>query len=224
LKFKGLFRKSIKFDYLTQENTEIVNEAWESISNTFRILAEESTHSRMDRQEVSFHDQVKLLGHLCLVLNSTKGDLLEIGVWKGKSLALMSYFSTDSKVIGIDPLEFKNQKAELLFFKEAIFPSAIIIEDYAEYAVQEVVKHSTSFKMIHIDGGHEMRNVVLDFLLYSPMLICGGFLVFDDYGDHQFSPNVKPAVDLLISSGLVKGFEVIGQLLEFPNSFILRKN
>ena len=208
---------------VNRKNIKTVDSKWELISDRFRILADENTNARMIRQEISFHSQVKLLGHLCLIMKSMEADILEIGVWKGKSLALMSQLSNKSKVIGIDPLEFENQKDELFYFKEAIFPSAIIVESYAEHAVHEVLQHSSSFKLIHVDGGHEMRNVFLDFLLYSPMLVSNGFLVFDDYGDQKFSPSVKPAVDLLISSGLVFGFEVIGQLPEFPDSFVLRK-
>ncbi len=193
------------------------------ISNQFQLLDDETSHLRMDRQEISFHDQVKLLAHICLILKSMKGDILEIGVWKGKSLALMSHFSNGCKVIGIDPLEFKNQEEEVTYFSKKMFPFAVVIADYAELAIKEVLRHSRSFKLVHIDGGHETRNVLLDFLLYAPLLLSGGFLVFDDYGDHQFSPKVKPSVDLLIEAGLVEDFEIIGQIKEFPNSFVLRK-
>jgi hypothetical protein len=209
---------------LAQENIRIVDQAWESISSRFQTLSDVTSRLRMDREEISFHDQVKLLGHLCLILKSVKGDILEIGVWKGKSLALMSLFSDGSKVIGVDPLEFKNQQEEVNYFRQEMFPSAVIIADYAEYAVNEVLRHSRNFKLVHIDGGHKSRNVCLDFLLYSPLVLSGGFLVFDDYGDHEFSPEVKPSVDMLIKNGLVEDFVIIGQIKEFPNSFILRKN
>jgi hypothetical protein len=126
-------------------------------------------------------------------------------------------------VIGIDPMEFKNQLEEVTHFGKTLFPSALVIVDYAERAIKEVLLHSGSFKLVHIDGGHETRNVLLDFLLYAPLVLRGGFLVFDDYSDYQFSPKVKPSVDLLIEAGLVEDFEIIGQLKEFPNSFVLRK-
>jgi hypothetical protein len=51
----------------------------------------------------------------------------------------------------------------------------------------------------------------------------GGYIVFDDYDDHQFSPEVLPAVDMLIYYGFTSGFEVIGQVEGFQNSFVLKK-
>ena len=43
----------------------------------------------MERTELSFHPYVKLLGYLCLEIDRLPGDIVEIGVWKGKSLAFV---------------------------------------------------------------------------------------------------------------------------------------
>lgn len=71
---------------------------------------------------------------------------------------------------------------------------------------------------MHIDGGHTRRHVLLDFLLYSPSVVPGGFIVFDDYNDFQHSPEVGPAVDLLRATGFFQGFNVLGSVHGFENS------
>ena len=41
-----------------------------------------------------------------------------------------------------------------------------------------------------------------------------GYIVFDDYNDYEFSPEVRPMVDHIIST--LNGYEIIGTL---PNLF-----
>ena len=209
--------------FITNESWELVEQAWAEITSEFAAYADVPERPRMQREELSFHSLVKMLGHLCLELESLSGDFVEIGVWKGKSLALMSRLSTSAKVIGIDPLVFDQQKEELNYFKERIFNKAIIVPNFSEIALKEVLDLTRNFKLLHIDGGHQSKNVVLDFLLYSPFVVSGGYVVMDDYADFQFSPEVGPTVDLLIKYGFTSEFELIGQVKEFPNSFLLKK-
>jgi hypothetical protein len=221
MKFK--FGSSKSTEFITERSTEVVDSAWLEISNQFEFFASDTNRPKMQRPELSFHSEVKLLGHLALFLDNLQGDTLEIGVWKGKSLALLSLLTKNGKVIGIDPLEFDQQKEELNYFHQRIFKEALIIEAYSEIAVRDVLQVTGSLKLLHIDGGHEFRNVILDFLLYSPLVLPGGFIVFDDYGDDQFSPQVRPSVHMLIDFGLASNFEIIGQVKQFQNSFIMKK-
>jgi hypothetical protein len=69
----------------------------------------------IERTELSFHPYVKLLGYLCLDVQALSGDVVEIDVWKGKSLAFMKRFAgDDTKFIGIDPFELRGQEQEAL--------------------------------------------------------------------------------------------------------------
>ncbi|MGM3186621.1 class I SAM-dependent methyltransferase [Musicola paradisiaca] len=123
----------------------------------------------------------------------------------------------------MDPMELPNQESELRFYHERLFPEVHLIRGYSELSIERVLVLNPHTVMLHIDGGHRGRNVLLDFLLYSPTVVKGGFIVFDDYRDHEFSPEVGPAVDLLRAGGYFNGFDVIGSLPGFENSYLLQK-
>ena len=196
---------------------------WKKLSLEYAEHYELFSGEKMERRELSFHDQVKLLAYLLLFMNGRiEGDNLEIGVWKGKSLALIEMFSTSGKSRGVDSCAFPQQREEIHHFKFRFFPNAKIIINLAEMATAEIFQTSAGLKLLHIDGGHERNNVWSDFIIYSQLLKPGGFIVFDDYVD-PLSPNVGPAVDELKAGGFFRNFEIIGQLDSFPSSFVLQK-
>jgi hypothetical protein len=178
----------------------------------------------MARQELSFHPYVKLLGYLSLDTRDLEGALVEIGVWKGKSLALMSRIAGEgSTVVGIDPCELQGQEQELTYFHQAIFPECRLVQAYSQYAIEEVLQIAPKWKLLHIDGGHSSAQVWADFLLYERFVVDHGYIVFDDYGDAQYSPEVGPAVDRLRRGGLFAGYDVLGQPPGYENSYVLKK-
>lgn len=208
-----------------QELNTLVNKTWDNLHREFINIQEKiPPQHRMIRKEISFHDHVKLLGHLTVICNNMQGDILEIGVWKGKSLSLMNRLAENSrKVFGIDPLELPNQAAEQRFYNEVIYPKVKVIRSFSERAVSEFEELSKNIAILHIDGGHQSKNVLLDFLLYEDLVLPGGFIVFDDYTDYKYSPEVGPAVDLLRVGGFFKKFHIFGTVPGFENSYLIRK-
>ena len=83
------------------------------------------------------------------------------------------------------------------------------------------------YDLIFIDGDHSMQGVLADWHNTKGLIKEGGCIAFDDYGDWQYSPEVKPAVDAIDFTG----FEIIGQLpnpgaypmTELNNIFIVKK-
>jgi cephalosporin hydroxylase len=202
-----------------------VDTAWDRISADFVDAYKKIPRQYMERTELSFHPYVKLLGYLCLEIDQLPGDVVEIGVWKGKSLAFMrALTSLPAKVIGVDPCALPGQPEELDYFHQQLFPTCSLIKKKSELAIQDVTNLSRSFKLLHIDGGHEAENVFMDFLIYEHFVVPGGYIVFDDYGDHAYSPAVGPAVDDLRQKGLFKHYEMLGQLPGYENSFVLKKH
>ena len=203
---------------------ELVNSTWESLTSSYQKVYDEMSPKYMARTELSFHDQVKLLGYLCIETYHLPGDVLEIGVWKGKSLALLERLSPrNTKIIGVDPCEIEGQRQELREFIIKLIPNAIVLVNYSERAVKDVTSNSQAFKILHIDGGHLEHHVWTDFLLYSKFMVKGGYVIFDDYNDEKHSPEVKIAVDDMFRKGLFNGFNVIGVIKGFESSFVLQK-
>jgi hypothetical protein len=204
-------------------NMQTVDESWENLSLAYIEHYNLYTGPKMARQELSFHNQIKLIAYLLMFMkDKVLGDNLEIGVWKGKSLALTELFSGSGITLGVDYCTFENQIEEVSYFQKRFFPRSKIITKLAELATAEVYQSTSGLKLLHIDGGHERDNVWADFIIYSQLVIPGGFVVFDDYVD-PLSPNVGPAVDELNARGFFKKYEVIGVLESFPSSFVLRK-
>lgn len=202
-----------------------VQQQWQVTDELFRrVQAAIPPEHRMSRMELSFHEDTKLLGFLTLLTQDLSGDVLEIGVWKGKTLAcLQAMVAEGRKVVGIDPLELPNQSNELAYYHRMIYPKATVIEAYSERAVEAFERCSSSISVLHIDGGHLARHVMLDFLLYEPYVVSGGFVLFDDYRDFTHSPEVGPAVDLLRVGGLFSSYEIHGSIPGYENSYLLQK-
>ncbi|WP_342320981.1 class I SAM-dependent methyltransferase [Kosakonia sp. BYX6] len=206
---------------------QIIDKVWDDLGETFiqtqAILPPEKA---MPRREISFHDHVKLLGYLCWLVNNANaaGDIIEIGVWKGKSSAFMNNIcERKRRIISIDPMELANQQLELEFYHQHIFPEVTLVRGYSERSIERVMALEPKTILLHIDGGHLKQHVLADFLLYSPTVVSGGFIVFDDYRDFTYSPEVGPAVDLLRAGGFFNGFDVIGSVPGFENSYLLQK-
>ena len=202
-----------------------IDQTWSSVSRDFALADQSMNMRHMERRELSFHEFVKLLGFVCLETKRVAGDIVEIGVWKGKSLAFMSRLADPgTKLIGIDPCALQGQSAELDYFHQAVFPNCTLIKRYSEAAVEDVSRITRAIKLLHIDGGHQSENVWADFLLYERFVVPGGYVVFDDYADVAYSPEVGPAVDRLRNGGFFHGFEIIGQPPGFEHSFVLRRH
>jgi hypothetical protein len=201
-----------------------VEQVWNKVSAEFDKVNARKFHRYMERHEISFHTDVKLLGYLVRSLRELEGDVLEIGVWKGKTLTFIDHLvGVPHQTIGIDPLEVDGQVDEVAYLQKRLFPDITVIRSYSEDGVDQVVAKSQRFKLLHIDGGHFARNVWLDFLVYERFVVPGGYLVIDDYGDHEFCPEVGPTVDRLHELGLFADYEIIGQVQPFPNGYVLRR-
>jgi SAM-dependent methyltransferase len=201
-----------------------VDGVWCQLSKDFDVAYSSMSTKYMDRQELSFHPYIKLLGFLCLEVAPLLGDIVEIGVWKGKSLALTQRLTRPpTKVIGIDPCELRGQRDELRYFHRTVFPESQIIEGYSHLSIEKVLDISNKFKLLHIDGGHSSENVWMDFLMYERFVVPGGYIVFDDYVDPDCSPEVGRTVDKMRHLGIFKDYYEVGQVLGYESSFVLYK-
>jgi hypothetical protein len=146
---------------------------------------------------------------------------LEIGVYKGRVLALIQLLSTmfnkHVKIYGVTPLDGaatdKYSEYQNCDYLTAIkksysicnqsFENTTIIKGYSqEKETLEKTKSVSPFDMIFIDGCHDYNIVVQDIKNYSKMLKVNGYLVLDDaslyiespYGTFLGHPDVGKAI------------------------------
>jgi cephalosporin hydroxylase len=94
-----------------------------------------------------------------------------------------------------------------------------------------VLGYTNKIDILFIDGDHSFDGVFNDFSMYEELVNVGGYIIFDDYNDKEFSPEVKSAVDGLIPS--LSNYEIIGTLenklgaypseLKEGNCFVIKK-
>lgn len=202
---------------------ELVEATWSQIGRQFE--AARIADDTMQRTEMGFHDHVRLLGYLALAMRDEPGDVVEIGVWKGRSLTLMARLSGPAtRVVGVDPFELPGQANVVAQLHQRFFPSCLLIPAYSQDAVTRVADATDGIKLLHVDGGHLRGHVWADFLLYERLVRPGGWIVFDDYGDTVHSPEVGPAVDELEARGWFAGYEVHGPVAQYAGkNYALRK-
>lgn len=191
--------------------------------------------SSMDNK--TFHNHYHILYDIC---NSIDGDItyLEIGAFAGGSASLVASHLNVKKVISVDlgrpinpsiPIKnvntFKNTNCEYTYIQGNSQDQNIIDKVYN--SVKEV-------DILFIDGDHSKNGAIRDFKNYESLVKKGGYILFDDYMDSKFSPEVKIAVDELVNNGSFKEFEIIGSLvypqlistnssLKSSNEYILKK-
>jgi predicted O-methyltransferase YrrM len=170
------------------------------------------------------------------IANNIKSEVnyLEIGCYAGGSASLM--LSRDkTNVISIDlgtPIS-KHEVLENIKLTNTKNNKYDYIEgdSQKQETKDAVLKIRKTFDILFIDGDHQYDAVIKDFNLYSPLVKSGGYIVFDDYNDHQYCPEVKKAVDELVKN--LDSYDIIGCLenkfgarpseLKEGNCFIIRK-
>ena len=127
-----------------------------------------------------------------------KGNIVEIGVYKGKSFSFLSHLIKENETLfGYDT------------FPEDYYESTkLALEKYGASVKFELIKADTSelndddikakidgkvIRILHIDAGHEYHEVLHSLLSFSPYVMDAGIIVMDDYQDPEF-PGIEAAV------------------------------
>ena len=125
------------------------------------------------------------------------GDLCEVGVFKGKSLVLLSLLKRDTeKLLGFDlfmedRLEM-TQEALLAFNAEKnVLLYKGLTSDISLNILDERINNPLRF--LHIDAGHEYHEVLEQLAIFTPYLDDNAIIAMDDYQDREF-PGIEAAV------------------------------
>jgi predicted O-methyltransferase YrrM len=131
-----------------------------------------------------------------LVINIKPDLIVEIGVYRGRSLASFSAASLvhNCEVIGIDAYNFdclvneSYTSEEDLEYSKNLFTTEfnrlglpfILVNKPSEIAINDEIFLNKKIDILHIDGSHNESHVLLDVNLWLPKLKVNGILIFDD--------------------------------------------
>jgi len=137
------------------------------------------------------------LAHLCeMARNAPEGMCIEIGVYRGSSLAALAIARKGmGKIIGVDdwsypdPPNLHDRALDTLnFFGVTVELMSMTSEEAARIV-------DGPFAFIHIDADHTLKAARQDIALWTPKLMSGGVIAFHDYGRSRDDIQVKQAVD-----------------------------
>ena len=148
----------------------------------------------------TFHHHYHILYDLADQLN-VQFKYLEIGAYAGGSACLMVSHPNCIQVASVDIGHPVSPEIAINNVKKC---NTSCKYDYIQgnsqsYEMLDCVKELIgTVDILFIDGDHSHQGVVNDFLLYRSLVNKNGYIVFDDYMDSKYSPEVKVAVDLLM--------------------------
>ncbi len=105
--------------------------------------------------------------------------LLEIGIYKGASLALWQKYFTKGQIFGVD---IQDQRVEKYTNLERVHVA--FVDAYSE----EVAKELGKFDIVIDDGPHTVDTLQKCIKYYSPQINKGGLLVLEDVQDPSWFP------------------------------------
>jgi predicted O-methyltransferase YrrM len=110
------------------------------------------------------------------------GPLLEIGVYYGKSAAMLAMHARSTEDLYlIDSTDFLNHAKETIAKAGAPNPVYLKVKS-SDPAVWELSNtHNRRFRWIHIDGGHKGSTVANDLALVNELLSECGVICLDDF-------------------------------------------
>jgi cephalosporin hydroxylase len=185
----------------------------------------------------TFHKHTHILYDIRTEFGDKPITYLEIGSYAGASISLISShkyptncFTLDlgtpisSDIVKRNVSKFKNEQSSFDYMQGN--SQDINIINHVKNEIKEI-------DILFIDGDHSKNGVFEDFNNYSSLVKNGGYIAFDDYLDHQYSPEVHGAVNEIVSKLNTEEYDIIGTLtydllkdftdFDSNNIFLLKK-
>jgi hypothetical protein len=160
----------------------------------------------------TFHHHYHILYDIAMSFDDGQSlNYLEIGCYAGGSACLMLQ-RPNTNVISIDLGSPINKEVVIENVRKLNVNQNNYnyiqgnSQDIKTIANLENLLNGELLDILFIDGDHSYNSVISDFNIYKKYVKKGGYIVFDDYNDSKFSPEVRMAVDSLD----LKNYELIG--------------
>jgi cephalosporin hydroxylase len=187
----------------------------------------------------TMHNHYHIIYDICSSIENHDITYVEIGSYAGGSASLMSSHPNVKKVISIDighPVDKNVCIRNVQKFKhQECFYEYIQGDSASPITVGKLRSLINEADILFIDGNHTYNYVISDFNNYKDFVKKGGYIIFDDYMDFEYSPEVHPAVNDIVKNLSPNEYEIIGSLVyeqiketNIPNftssnEFILKK-
>ncbi len=183
--------------------------------------------------ERSFHQHTHILYDLRTILGEEKKVYCEIGSYCGASASLILQHDYPTEIHCIDPLNLKKNHYNGYFDQFTTLKNNLekFNKNNYEYhihknfstdknLINKFGQDTIGIDMLFIDGDHSYRGVKNDFYNFEKYVNKGGFIIFDDYLDKKYSPQVRLAVDDIVKEIREKQlpYELIGSLPNYKNA------
>ena len=213
-----------RFDEKRYEGTESLIDVIKN-SDSLRILSDVNKQI----SGVKFHTYTHILYDIRTILGPEPKIYTEIGTFIGSSAALMLQHPEPTTVVCIDPLNLPPGKFQLKITQEKTFRNNMNVINIHKKDIIVHKKYSTdktflqqlkcsgfTTDILFIDGDHSCLGVISDFNNFHEFVSPGGYIVFDDYNDSKYCPQVRGAVDTIVRQIKTENlkYEIIGV---FPN-------
>ena len=168
----------------------------------------------------TFHHHYHIIYDVAETFGDKKINYVEVGAYAGGSSCLMLQ-RPNTTIVSIDlgePISKGEVLENVIIYKnnnnyyKYIQGNSQVVE--TKNKVIEVLHNSrvlgytNKIDILFLDGDHSFNAVMADFAMYSDLVNVGGYIIFDDYNDSVYSPEVKQAVDALLPS--LVDYEIIG--------------
>lgn len=155
-----------------------------------------------------------------------KGEIVEIGSWKGKSTAFLAEGIKDgqkkTKVTAIDPHEgilFSDKKKKkelptLVEFKNNLKKYNLLkyVTPVVATSLNAVKKWNKKIEVLFIDGLHDYENTYADFTSWYPSVISSGTVAFHDAFCGHVGPEKLILKDIL-NNNVYSDIGVVGSIV-----------
>lgn len=199
----------------TYTNFEHLNNSQESLD----LLRNVNTNIKLKH----FHEWTHILYGIRTLLGTELKTYMEIGSYIGSSASLIARNPYPTNIICIDPCNLPpshyggtiNQGETLIKNINSNNIHNRNIKLYKNYStdlnlLQTLKKYNTKVDILFIDGAHDYNGVINDWKNYNDFVNSGGYIIFDDYNDQKYSPEVKSAVDEIMKNIDTSKYEIIG--------------
>jgi predicted O-methyltransferase YrrM len=173
----------------------------------------------------TMHHHYHILYDLRTILGNEKKIYTEIGTYCGGSASLILQHDFQTEINCIDPLHVLPEQEETLYKNmEKFNKNKNKYNIHKKFSTDHTFLkylHNTNFTtdILFIDGDHTKKGATFDFENYKDFVNPGGFIVFDDYEDYEFSPEVRVAVDEIVSRIDTNKFNIIGTFKKIKNVY-----